>query len=73
MIWGLNSINNHKVYVYPDPWVVASRIYQSCFIMFCFLRSSGKNNGDSADVLNDIGNMLQDLTDELDAMLEFDL
>ena len=27
----------------------------------------------TGDVLNDIGNMLQDLTDELDAMLEFDL
>jgi len=32
--------------------------------------SGGKESG---DVLNDIGNMLQDLTDELDAMLEFEL
>ena len=28
------------------------------------------NNEDSVDVLNDIGNMLANLTDELDAMLE---
>ena len=34
-----------------------------------FLLSRAK----TGDVLNDIGNMLQDLTDELDAMLEFDL
>jgi len=32
-----------------------------------------KKPGESGDVLNDIGNMLQDLTDELDAMLEFEL
>ena len=30
-------------------------------------------DGKAGDVLNDIGNMLQDLTDELDAMLEFEL
>lgn len=28
------------------------------------------NGGEPADVLNDIGNMLANLTDELDAMLE---
>ena len=27
----------------------------------------------AGDVLNDIGSMLQDLTDELDAMLEFEM
>jgi hypothetical protein len=35
--------------------------------------SSVKNPSQTGDVLNDIGNMLQDLTDELDAMLEFEL
>ena len=29
--------------------------------------------GESGDVLNDIGNMLEDLTNELDAMLELEL
>lgn len=35
---------------------------------FYFLLDSGKK--EPADVLNDIGNMLANLTDELDAMLE---
>ena len=39
-------------------------------IAFCFLLSSPEGTG---DVLNDIGNMLANLTDELDAMLENEL
>ena len=38
------------------------RVY---FIFFFFFQSTG-----TSDVLNDIGNMLADLTDELDSMLE---
>ena len=36
------------------------------------LSVSNGNENKSGDVLNDIGNMLQDLTDELDAMLELE-
>ena len=43
---------------------------QFAYLCFFLFFSGGKESG---DVLNDIGNMLQDLTDELDAMLEFEL
>ena len=40
-------------------------------ILYFYIFSSGSK--DSMDVLNDIDSMLQGLTDELDAMLEFEI
>lgn len=38
-----------------------------------FRQAGSMSNQNSGDVLSEIDNMLQGLTDELDAMLEFDL
>ena len=43
-----------------------------CTIYVLFFRISNGGQKTAGDVLNDIGSMLADLTDELDAMLHMD-
>ena len=61
--------------------VIPRRIYNEslCFFNFLyyilcilFFRISNGGQKTAGDVLNDIGSMLADLTDELDAMLHMD-
>ncbi len=48
-------------------------IFSHIYNRGAFFSSDGSKDVNAGDVLNDIGSMLQDLTDELDAMLEFEM
>ena len=67
LIWFLvngQNIKNNRLYLLISTFL--------CTIYVLFFRISNGGQKTAGDVLNDIGSMLADLTDELDAMLHMD-